>query len=162
MKVLTLPPNARLRSLLEYDADTGFFKWKRTGKIAGTKNSRGYVSIYVDGTLYRAHRLAFVYSHGDVLSSIDEIDHINGDPSDNRIVNLRISTRSQNNGNSRGWGTKRKHRLRKGVHPSGNKYTAYIMQDRSKRYLGTFNTENDAHAAYVAAAKNLFGVFART
>jgi hypothetical protein len=95
-------------SLLSYEPETGLFRWKvqrnshggkvRPGAIAGTP-SYGYVAIKVLGRLWRAHRLAWLFMTGDVPPKGMEIDHINGERTDNRWANLRCVTRSQNNYN---------------------------------------------------------------
>jgi len=82
----------RLHELLHYEPETGIFYWKvgarniKVGDIAGTP-SCGYVKIGISGTIYPAHRLAWLYVHGYFPES--EIDHINRDRADNRICNLR-------------------------------------------------------------------------
>lgn len=87
-----------------------------------------------------------------------EVDHVNRDSLDNRRVNLRICTRSQNNANSV---SRNKHGL-KGVcfHKPSGRWNARIKLDRITRSLGYFNTKEEAGAAYATAAKILFGEFA--
>jgi len=93
----------RLKKLLSYSPETGDFTWltKRgravVGGTAGHLDSRGYVRIIIDGKKYRAHRLAWFYMHGKWPE--DQIDHVNGKYSDNRLKNLREATCSQNNFN---------------------------------------------------------------
>lgn len=89
-----------LKSQLNYCMETGKFtrnmrtrKFKQ-GAECGTLRSSGYVIISIDRVLYRAHRLAWLYVTGEWPS--DEMDHVNGDRSDNRFVNLRVCNRSQN------------------------------------------------------------------
>ena len=90
----------RLKELLEYDPETGFFTRligrsgprARSGDVAGCDNGQGYIRIYVDGRPYKGHRLAWFYVHG---AWPREIDHINGDKSDNKLANLRPATRSR-------------------------------------------------------------------
>jgi hypothetical protein len=90
-----------IRKLLHYCPKTGIFTWKqkRGGKAtqgmrAGTTGSRGYEMIALHKTRFRSHRLAFALVTGRWPTN--EIDHINGDTSDNRWDNLREATRSQN------------------------------------------------------------------
>lgn len=94
----------RVRELLNYDAETGQFTWRvdRTGKArvgarAGTLQNNGAASIGIDGKVYLAHRLAWLWTHGEWPAS--GIDHINGDRSDNRLDNLRSATPMQNGAN---------------------------------------------------------------
>jgi len=81
-----------LRRLLSYDEQTGLFT--RDGKIAGVLNSWGYVQIRVKGRNYMAHRLAWLYVRGQWPAN--QIDHINRRKTDNRIINLREATNSEN------------------------------------------------------------------
>lgn len=93
----------RLKELLRYDAETGVFTFrikrgnKRAGSVAG-KLLQGYVRIKVDRIEYAAHRLVWLYVHGKW--PIQEIDHINRIPHDNRFKNLREATSAQNKQNS--------------------------------------------------------------
>jgi hypothetical protein len=91
----------RLKDLLEYNPETGIFIWKvrtskrvKIGDVAGCENSRGYVYIKVDNKNYRSHRLAWLYMTGEFPP--DCIDHINGITNDNRWINLRSVTHSEN------------------------------------------------------------------
>lgn len=157
---------ARLNELLAYDAATGTFAWKRTrrgskaqpGDVAGTLKTRGDISISVDGRLYKAHRLAWFMMMGRWPKN--DIDHADGDKTNNRITNLRDATRSQNNANRHGHGAHPKgvdyeSRLRK------RPYRAKICVNRKIMYLGRFSTSAEAHTAYAAAAKRYFGAFAK-
>ena len=156
-----------LRSLLEYDPDTGHFFWRSSGKgrklgqPAGALNrtkGQGYVSIGIDKSKFRAHRLAFIYMTGDCP---DEIDHINGDRADNRWDNLRAVTRSQNNMNA----------TRRGDNSSGqrgvswvgrvNRWRAFITIEGKQKHLGYFIHFDEACAAYRAAAIEVFGDYVR-
>ena len=93
----------RLRELLTYNPETGAFRHRiirrgvTCGSVAGSDNGRGYLRISVDGIGYRAHRLAWLYVYG--VWPADQLDHINGDQSDNRIVNLREASPDQNQQN---------------------------------------------------------------
>ena len=108
----------QLRALLHYDPDTGFFRWregidhwraglpagtlykqrpngpKRVAIIIGTASEEKYKVIGVRRRVYKAHRLAWLYVYGEWPDG--EVDHINGDPADNRIVNLRVATSAEN------------------------------------------------------------------
>ena len=95
----------RMKLELEYNPITGLFKWRYTGKgrrndlRAGTKNPFGYLVITFEFQRYMAHILAWAFIHGEFPDK--EMDHINRDPTDNRIENLRLVTHGQNLANSK-------------------------------------------------------------
>jgi hypothetical protein len=150
-----------LKQLVRYDAETGLFYWAgkprvgvRIGALAGEQNI-AYPRIRLRRIEYKAHRLAWLYVHGEWPSG--DIDHINGDPSDNRIANLRVATPGQNLANSK----------RRADNSSGFKGVALQSNGRNWRahfggqYLGSFSTKEEAHAAYRRAATAAVGEFAR-
>ena len=154
-----------VRRLLRYESETGTFFWRvdtkntLAGDVAGSRQSRGYWHIGIKNHLYMAHRLAWLYVTGEWPDG--HIDHINGNRSDNRFVNLRIATNSENARNSR-------RRINnacgyKGVHYKKrlNKFVAQINVKGRVHHLGVFPTAAEAHAAYCKAAKEYFGEFAR-
>lgn len=159
-----LPPAQTIRDCLTYHPETGRFVWRiKVGSIAvGDEAGAGcatYRKIKVGGVVYLAHRLAWTYMTGNAPPDI--IDHINGDRLDNRWVNLRAATNSQNLMNSR---TYRGHAIGlKGVYQSrGRKnFGARISIEGKSRYLGSFDTAESAHEAYKHAAQQFFGEYAR-
>lgn len=99
-----------LKQKLNYDSDTGIFTWiKRNGRRSGCPTKLGYLQIVINKRHYYAHRLAWLYIHG-VWPRV--IDHINHNPSDNRISNLRSGTQSQN--------------LENKIHPQSNNSTGIL------------------------------------
>lgn len=160
------PSFERLRSRLAYDPDTGIFTAlksggrRKAGDRAGYADTLGYWKVFVDGRWILAHRLAWAWMNGDQWPD-GEIDHINGDPSDNRIANLRIANRSQNVANAKfnslnttGFrGVCEVRRYRK------ISYQAEIRKDGKRIFLGRFPTPELAHAAYLEAAIRLHGKF---
>ena len=92
----------RLKEVLHYDPETGIFTWaiNRTkasqGKIAGSIDDHGYRIICIDGVRHAAHRLAWMYVHGDRPIEIDHQNHVR---IDNRLANLRSTDRSGNGKN---------------------------------------------------------------
>ena len=146
---------------LAYDACTGIFTWKKTprrghvraGDVAGTRKPDGYIAIGLLGALYKAHRLAWLMHYGSW--PVHEIDHLNAARSDNRIENLRDATPQINQQKRR---RSNKNNLASGmlgVYPSLKKWQAKIERDGKQRYLGTFDTAQLAHEAYLAAKREL-------
>lgn len=96
--------HAELLNLLHYDPDTGLFKWlvagrnqhQKVGAVAGSLKPNGYIEMKIGGRMYKAHRLAWLYVHGEWP---DVIDHISRVRNDNRISNLRSCTKKQNMSN---------------------------------------------------------------
>lgn len=155
----------RLMELLDYDKETGNFKWKKTrsrfavaGGIAGGPHPEGYSCIGIDGKKYLAHRLAWLFVHGGM--PLGDIDHINGIRNDNRICNLRTATRAQNLWNS----TKKKGALSefKGVSKHFDRWHAQIFHNGERVSLKYFDNEIDAAKAYDEAAIKFHGEFAKT
>ena len=153
-----LPSQDRLRDLFSYDPETGLFVRLRlaggqtAGTIAGSKKSKGYIGIAVDGRLYYAHRLAWVYVYGD--TEVGEIDHINHQPADNRIANLREVTRKQNQEN---------YSLRvdntsgvTGVDFRNGRWRARISQQGKMLNLGSFETRDQAIIARRDAERRIW------
>ena len=150
---------ARLMELLRYEPATGAFIWMvprgrvASGRLAGD-SSGGRVSIKIDGRLYRAHRLAFLYINGEWPRH--EVDHLNGDPADNRWLNLRDVPHIVNTQNTRrarsGSGTGVM-----GVHleKRTGRYVARIVVEGNGIHLGTFDSPDAAHAEFIKAKRAL-------
>ena len=156
----------RLKELLTYNPETGLFTWNvdrggraKKGSKAGALSHSGYVYISIDRKTVLAHRIAWMMVHGEMPDK--HVDHINGDRTDNRIANLRLAVRSQNNANAKlrkdsGSGFK-------GVTFSKQmqKWVGQIRVNGRLIYLGSYRTPEEAHAAYLMAAEVHFGEFAR-
>ena len=167
--VRPLPTRERLCELFSYDAESGVLSWRVVGQFrrnsTGCMTSQGYMSMYVDGRRYLVHRLIWKMITGN--EPLDEIDHINGNRSDNRARNLRNATRAENarnvgvqRNNSTGLrGVINRAAYRKGR--SFGDYDAYIQVNKKRYYLGSFKTPELAHQAYCEAAKKHHGEFAR-
>lgn len=96
-----------LQTFLRYDQHSGDFTWitkpklanrVTVGTLAGYKSKAGYVQIRLGGTLYYAHRLAFLYMTGTLPT--EQVDHINGNPADTSWDNLRLATSTDNQRNT--------------------------------------------------------------
>lgn len=151
----------RLREVLDYEPGTGLFRWKvRTsnrisvGDVAGSLHKpTGYVFLFVDGGLIKAHRAAWLYLHGELPL---EIDHINGRRADNRIANLRDVSRSVNQQNLRAArGDTSSGLLGVSWHEGKKKWRAQIKTAGRIRFLGYRHSPDEAHALYVEAKRRL-------
>jgi hypothetical protein len=162
----TLLPLGGLEDVLRYEPGTGKFFWlvarprkTRAGDPAGHLNKAGYIEIRYNHITYQAHRIAWYLHTGEDPAAL-QIDHVNGDPADNRIANLRPATPAQNAKNIRKRkGTTSKY---KGVtwRQKIGKWETQIKIDGKSMYLGCYADELDAHLAYCAAAARLHGEFA--
>lgn len=156
-----------LRSLLDYVPKTGCFTWKvdrfcgrqlRPGDQAGGLNKiHGSILIGIGGKRYYAHRLAWLYVHGEWPPLA--IDHINRDPSDNRIENLRLADKSQNSANGPTPATNKSGYRGVSWNPRAGKWLAQIVIRGKQTYLGSFADKELARAAYDRAATESFGEF---
>ena len=162
----TLLPLTGLEEVLRYEPETGHLYWTvvrwrkiRPGDKAGCCSKSGYIGIRYKMKNYPAHRIAW-YLHTKQDPGALQIDHINGNPSDNRIANLRLATPGQNAKNTRKKpGTASKY---KGAswHARTGKWQSQIKVDGHNMHLGCFDTDYEAHLAYCKAAAVLHGEFA--
>lgn len=147
----------RLKHLIHYDPETGVFtrirakKRVRLGEISNTAMTDGHTRIKVDNYPYLTHRLAWFYVHGTWPAMID---HINGNPEDNRISNLREVNHRLNMQNKRAAYSNNKCGYL-GVRFRQGKYEAQIYANGVKRYLGRFATAEEAHNTYLIAKRRL-------
>lgn len=158
--------------MLVYIPETGEFFWKWrddrpeywnrrfADRIAGRRDPGRYNSICINYRSYYAHHVAWAWMTG--RWSDVEIDHRDGDFSNNRWGNLREATSRQNKQNARGRRTS--HTGVKGVsyETKSGRYYARITVGRVTTRLGNFDTIEEAQAAFEAAALKLHGAFART
>lgn len=167
-RTITVPP-ARLQELFTYDYDAGLLYWRvnrrraRAGTPAGCiPKGRTRRHITIDNVSMTYAPAVWCFVHGEWPNG--EIDHIDCDPLNDKVTNLRVATRSQQTANTK---------LRadnasgfKGVYFDGSKrekkWRAQIRCGDALTHLGYFKTPEEAHAAYSEAAMKAFGEFART
>lgn len=174
-------PVSLMAKLLNYDPETGLFTWRErsaswfassgkarppeweanrwnsrhAGKPAMTTTNSGYKIGRVDSVILMAHRVAWAIHYGSWPEN--DIDHIDGDRSNNRICNLRSATRSQNMMNI-GVRSSSKSGL-KGVSPIRGKWMATIGVNGKSEYLGVYECKFAAYEAYKKRAEELHGEF---
>lgn len=147
-----------LRSVLNYNTETGVFTWLKDGSIAGApKDERGYVRITLNHHQRPyAHRLAFIYMTGQ---SPQCVDHVDLDKSNNRWANLRAADKSKNGMNR----VKPKNNTSgfKGVYYQANGYVGEVFVEGKKHYVGRFSSPEDAARAVQQKRLEIHGEFAR-
>ncbi len=150
-----------LQLVLKYESETGLFYWigsknnrVKNGSVAGSKDSSGHIQIKIFGRTYLAHRLAWLYSHGEWPEQ--QIDHINGIKSDNRITNLRdVSPRINAENRRLACKTSKSGILGVSWHKASNSWTSSIKTLGKRKHLGCFKTPELAHEAYLNAKRQL-------
>lgn len=155
----------KIEEYLSYDKDTGIFtriKYAssnaKIGDIAGSLNRDGYISIFFNKKQHRAHRLAWLFHYGYI--PIGDIDHEDGNRSNNKINNLRKATRSENNQNRRisrassliGVLGVTKDNRKKNIK---NPYKAQIQINKKHIHIGSYATIELAHLAYLNKKREL-------
>jgi hypothetical protein len=158
---------AELRDLmmekLDLDSESGIFRWKKPrknshlGQVAGWITANGYRYIRLGELSIGAHRLAWLWFYGYLPKLLDHKDE---NRSNNSISNLRLADKSLNGAN-RG---KQKNNTSgfKGVKKHRQKWVAQITVKGENRYLGIFQSPQEAAYAYEKAAREFYGEFAKT
>ena len=114
------------------------------GKVITAKSKHGYIYLKIKRKFnVFGHHFAWYMTYGNV--DFEMLDHINRDRTDNRISNLRIVDNQINCTNQYG----------KGYSKCGDKWKAYIKINYKQKHLGLFNTEQEAHNAYIEAKKTI-------
>lgn len=167
---MPMPSVDEIKRCFEYDHESGIVYWKdrpwslanrqTSGKEAGCLTNIGYklINLSVSGkqVLMKAHRVAWVLCHGEWPAG--EIDHKDGNKSNNRIENLRVATRSQNVANQ---AARNKTGLKGCTYnPRHDTWTSSIRIDGKNKHLGSFGSAEEAYAAYLSAAEIHRGEFA--
>jgi len=140
-----------LEEILDYNPQTGSLTWKvrrgskGAGTIASYKNTKGYVGICIDRKHMKAHRVAWLMTYGELPNG--DIDHIDGNPSNNKLDNLRDVSHSANIQNRKSATVKNKTGFL-GVVKRKNKFAAHVHRNGKQIYLGLFETAELAHQTY--------------
>ena len=163
------PTASRLRELFDIDTENGTLRWRvyrrgssGIGNVAGCAGKNGYRYVGIDGKLCLEHRIIFFYANG--RWPVGDIDHIDGNPLNNALSNIRECSRAENMQNMR---VRTKNHLGQpksskfpGVTWCGKKgqWRAQIRAGGKHRHLGYFETEELAHARYISvkASVHLF------
>lgn|SRR3990167_2961628 len=160
-----------VRSILDYEEETGLFRWRYradrrrnwntryAGAVAGCRRDDDYITIVIDAKVFYAHRLAWLWMTGEW--PLIEIDHWDTCHDNNRWKNLRLATGAQNKRN-----VKRRRSNASGVigvsyYPPTNRWRARIKVDGREIALGYFRTKAEAATARYTATKELHGEFGR-
>ena len=130
---------------------------KREAKqlITRASNQGKYVGMTIRGQSYKYHRLLWSLYHKTDIAGEMEIDHINGDKTDNRIENLRLVTKRTNLQNM--W-RHRQGKLSGTYYVSSNKHRKWVARakiNKKCKYLGAFKTQQEAHEAYLKFCKTI-------
>lgn len=149
---------ARVRELFDYSPDDGALRWRVSGPkrvvgaAAGSRQRIGYIVIRVDGELHYAHRLAWLHVTGGWPTA--SVDHIDGDKGNNRWANLRdVSHQANCRNQHRAQGSAGL--LGAAKNSRSGCWRAIITVDGRQKHIGTFQSPEAAHAAYIAERKTL-------
>ena len=143
---------SEVQDAFDYHPD-GYLIRKSNGKRAGSSKGKDCEQIGYKYGLYRTHRLVFLYHHGYLPA---EIDHINRDPFDNRIENLRGVTSSQNkmnrsNKHGNVW-----------WHKQHMKWMVVVGKDGKKHWGGYFSDKSEADKKAAEMREELHGEYNAT
>ena len=149
-----------LKLIVHYASDTGIFTFTQrvcnrlqVGAVAGSEKTDGYRMISIKGKKYFAHRLAWLYEYGRFPKG--QIDHIDGNKSNNKISNLRDVCQSINQQNRRKARSNSLCGLLGVTSTPNGTYKARIRLDGVQYYLGSTKTPEEAHKLYLEAKRKL-------
>jgi hypothetical protein len=155
-----------LKDILIYDKETGIFTWKvnhtcksKIGKLAGSIKQNKYVEVQINKKRYYAHRLAWLYEYGQFPKQ--QLDHINNNPNDNRIENLREASYSQNGMNKSLQKNNKSGVKGVGWCETAKKWRARITINKIEYHLGLFSDLELAELVVTEARNKYHGEFAR-
>ena len=150
-----------LKEVLHYDPETGIFRWRmpkssrvKPWDVAGTKNGNGYICFKINGASLRGHRLAWLYMTGKWPEN--DVDHMDGNRSNNAWQNLRSATNKQNLENQ---GLRKNNTSRfRGVSwcKRHKKWVARVYHNYKQIYVGFFESAGEAGKAASAKRAELY------
>jgi hypothetical protein len=170
MRCTPLPPHFDLLMMFDYNPATGALKYstgRNRGRSAGSKefNSKGEkdrIRVTLgprgDRVAFAAHRLIWKYMTG--IDPVDTVDHADCDPFNNSWSNLREANNTQQQANKHQQSNNRTGFKGVVLLPSG-RYAAYIGKDKNGKYLGAYDTPQEANAVYIRAASSKYGGYYR-
>lgn len=148
MTAIKLPPQSELNKLFKYNPETGNLYRKisvsyntRIGDKVGCPNNKGYSLVRIYGALYKVHRIIWKMCHG---VDPEQIDHIDGNTSNNRIKNLRSVTQKKNNKNKKRCKDNASGHIGVSWYDQTNKWCAQIGVDKKRIHLGYFSNKDEA------------------
>lgn len=144
----------RLKQLLQYNKDTGVFTSLVKNKTVGSLTDKGYVRLNLDKHLYMAHRIAWFYMTGEFPSV--EIDHIDGDRSNNEWSNLRCATRKQNMENTALFCTSTSGHRGVTWYKRNGKWGATAFHNGKRHFAGLYASADEAAQAAKKLRDELF------
>ena len=158
-------PIERLHEVFLMSPDTGLVTWSasparcvKIGSIVGVKRPTGHLFVQIDGKTIALHRIVWAMYYGSWPNGM--IDHINRNPKDNRICNLRLASKSQNAANiSKLYANNKTGRKGVSFHKLTNKYRASISFNGKWHHIGLFETPELAHNAYILASLKYNGEY---
>ncbi len=145
----------QLKLLLDYDADTGIFRWRiatggrKVGDAAGGLSGKGYIAVKIGRLQYKAHRLAWLYTYGQWPNG--QVDHKNRNKADNRVDNLKDVTQSENKQNCLMYACNTSGFKGVTYYPRNGKWNAAIKVNGKRKHLGYYEKPEDASHAYQQA-----------
>ena len=155
----------RLKELFDYNPETGKFIRKVSkgntaiGDEGGSENGEGYLQIMIDGRVYQAHRLVFLWETGLFPKSL--VDHKDGNGSNNRRDNLRVASRSNNCLNSKRSASNTSGAKGVSFHKQTQKYRVQVTIKGKQQYFGGYDNLELADLVATEARNKYHGDFAR-
>lgn len=163
--ITTYPKREDIIEIFDYDPQ-GFLIWKhskqgRTKKVSGSQDKSGYSRVCIDYQRYMVSRIIWIFHNGDIPGD-HEIDHIDSDPTNNKIENLQLVNKAQNRQKRRAMRNNTSGYRGVSYNKSKSKWFATICANGTRIRLGYFNDLEEAARAYDRASIQYHGDFANT